>query len=1016
LFKHLRGEDDASINCPLSVSPANEEEILMAAAIRYGYYYDGNIKEDTPNEVVANMIYQAFKHQMDIFLDDKEDGELFTASALTYSTAAKMRQPSLGQDKGVKGAVAEVLSFNYRLSNTPMVISKWKEVASSGILQSNMQDWLNNENRDNQIQIQLHNMDLLVPRSSKFYAERSATQISYRYILPISWILPNDKDTTRDEEMAKAIVWWKYIKDRSSSNHRTHEPRGKNSPLCPEFIKKLKQSLKQLESKTVANRKLRRKSQKETSPNDEEYVDSSDSSRLSPGRFGQLWRKEKRCWSNFADGKGLSVSPGFEAVWRSIDRAKIVGFIQNEEKNESLDDTIRNMHIVIEFRADGFVMGQIPRLISSLVALTNGWLPQNFFDVATRPDVYMPVTTVSSRLDKRMYFHSARYHFHELTSNGLGDDKTGNSLASTINSSSPEDNWELVLRDRLLLSGKGDTTIESIEDEWLLELRDVTSVNLRKQIDKIETEEIVEQSLQSRKEDSTSLPLVDTDAPSGAYSTTLELLRNVIESGRWPTTSDARSKVIKASDTTTNAKLATKKKATISQFPNTESGDIISSGSFTVVNGDIWDSSELPLANSLFPELTKAVFELEKEIIKQSTESPLPAAEGMNRSQQQRHPSSHCAVNRNARFTPHVDSGRGKGQSVSMIVGLGNYTGGETIVEGKPYAIRYDALEFDGWNQLHWTNSFVGERYSLVWFTPEEVSKDEKSTKLNDDERASRLAQLHSNTVPYLPPLKFRHDSTDALVINEILKDDSNNVYFMKPATNMPLGFSLQNHKCILDCGAHIGVFSRYALSQGCEHIIAYEPEPSNYNLLSENLNIIRSQSEECPTIELYQFAVAQSSGLQTLVQARHENSGKQNTWRHSLSQYAVYVDRDTKMSSDKQMNTLQTFEVECKSFFRDVLRSGISFVKIDVEGAEIDILVSEEASYAKNWIDVTNLVFEWSFTKERRIDVFKKAVSNLHKAGFAVHYEGMGSWWDNEGILWPYPTDMIVFAVRDII
>lgn len=1016
MFKHLRGEDDASINCPLSVSPANEEEILMAAAIRYGYYYDGNIKEDTPNEVVANMIYQAFKHQMDIFLDDKEDGELFTASALTYSTAAKMRQPSLGQDKGVKGAVAEVLSFNYRLSNTPMVISKWKEVASSGILQSNMQDWLNNENRDNQIQIQLHNMDLLVPRSSKFYAERSATQISYRYILPISWILPNDKDTTRDEEMAKAIVWWKYIKDRSSSNHRTHEPRGKNSPLCPEFIKKLKQSLKQLESKTVANRKLRRKSQKETSPNDEEYVDSSDSSRLSPGRFGQLWRKEKRCWSNFADGKGLSVSPGFEAVWRSIDRAKIVGFIQNEEKNESLDDTIRNMHIVIEFRADGFVMGQIPRLISSLVALTNGWLPQNFFDVATRPDVYMPVTTVSSRLDKRMYFHSARYHFHELTSNGLGDDKTGNSLASTINSSSPEDNWELVLRDRLLLSGKGDTTIESIEDEWLLELRDVTSVNLRKQIDKIETEEIVEQSLQSRKEDSTSLPLVDTDAPSGAYSTTLELLRNVIESGRWPTTSDARSKVIKASDTTTNAKLATKKKATISQFPNTESGDIISSGSFTVVNGDIWDSSELPLANSLFPELTKAVFELEKEIIKQSTESPLPAAEGMNRSQQQRHPSSHCAVNRNARFTPHVDSGRGKGQSVSMIVGLGNYTGGETIVEGKPYAIRYDALEFDGWNQLHWTNSFVGERYSLVWFTPEEVSKDEKSTKLNDDERASRLAQLHSNTVPYLPPLKFRHDSTDALVINEILKDDSNNVYFMKPATNMPLGFSLQNHKCILDCGAHIGVFSRYALSQGCEHIIAYEPEPSNYNLLSENLNIIRSQSEECPTIELYQFAVAQSSGLQTLVQARHENSGKQNTWRHSLSQYAVYVDRDTKMSSDKQMNTLQTFEVECKSFFRDVLRSGISFVKIDVEGAEIDILVSEEASYAKNWIDVTNLVFEWSFTKERRIDVFKKAVSNLHKAGFAVHYEGMGSWWDNEGILWPYPTDMIVFAVRDII
>ena len=126
-------------------------------------------------------------------------------------------------------------------------------------------------------------------------------------------------------------------------------------------------------------------------------------------------------------------------------------------------------------------------------------------------------------------------------------------------------------------------------------------------------------------------------------------------------------------------------------------------------------------------------------------------------------------------------------------------------------------------------------------------------------------------------------------------------------------------------------------------------------------------------------------------------------------------MNRDTKLSSDKQMNTLQTFEVECKSLFKDVLRSGISFVKIDAEGAEIDILISEEASDSKNWIDTTHLVFEWSFTKERRVDVFKKAVSNLLKAGFSVHYEGMGSWWDNEGILWPYPNDMVVFAVRDI-
>lgn len=33
--------------------------------------------------------------------------------------------------------------------------------------------------------------------------------------------------------------------------------------------------------------------------------------------------------------------------------------------------------------------------------------------------------------------------------------------------------------------------------------------------------------------------------------------------------------------------------------------------------------------------------------------------------------------------------------------------------------IRYNALLFHGWQQKHWTLPFVGERYSVVWFTPQ---------------------------------------------------------------------------------------------------------------------------------------------------------------------------------------------------------------------------------------------------------------------------------------------------------
>jgi hypothetical protein len=65
-------------------------------------------------------------------------------------------------------------------------------------------------------------------------------------------------------------------------------------------------------------------------------------------------------------------------------------------------------------------------------------------------------------------------------------------------------------------------------------------------------------------------------------------------------------------------------------------------------------------------------------------------------------------------------------------------------VEGVAHDIRYEPLEFDGWSQRHWTLPFVGERYSLVWFTPLGVRQedlwwnkeefDSQDTRLSDDD------------------------------------------------------------------------------------------------------------------------------------------------------------------------------------------------------------------------------------------------------------------------------------------
>jgi hypothetical protein len=58
-----------------------------------------------------------------------------------------------------------------------------------------------------------------------------------------------------------------------------------------------------------------------------------------------------------------------------------------------------------------------------------------------------------------------------------------------------------------------------------------------------------------------------------------------------------------------------------------------------------------------------------------------------------------------------------------MIVGLGDYIGGELNIEGEQLDIHYKPVEFDGWNKMHWTMPFIGDRYSLVWFSPAEKNE-----------------------------------------------------------------------------------------------------------------------------------------------------------------------------------------------------------------------------------------------------------------------------------------------------
>lgn len=69
-------------------------------------------------------------------------------------------------------------------------------------------------------------------------------------------------------------------------------------------------------------------------------------------------------------------------------------------------------------------------------------------------------------------------------------------------------------------------------------------------------------------------------------------------------------------------------------------------------------------------------------------------------------------VNKNYKTKPHYDRTAGN----SYIVGLGNYSGGDLIVNSYCHNIRYQPILFEGKKWLHSTNDFIGNRYSIVFF------------------------------------------------------------------------------------------------------------------------------------------------------------------------------------------------------------------------------------------------------------------------------------------------------------
>ena len=118
----------------------------------------------------------------------------------------------------------------------------------------------------------------------------------------------------------------------------------------------------------------------------------------------------------------------------------------------------------------------------------------------------------------------------------------------------------------------------------------------------------------------------------------------------------------------------------------------------------------------------------------------------------------------------------------------------------------------------------------------------------------------------------------------------------------------------VIDCGAHVGVFTRYALSRGAGRVIAIEPEPTNTAVLEEN------------------FAAEIASGRVTLIKAgvwdRKDvitlSDSEDNSARHS------FVSDAPGRSKEQSIPVLPLDDIVAQ-----LPLDRVDFIKMDIEGAE---------------------------------------------------------------------------------
>lgn len=132
----------------------------------------------------------------------------------------------------------------------------------------------------------------------------------------------------------------------------------------------------------------------------------------------------------------------------------------------------------------------------------------------------------------------------------------------------------------------------------------------------------------------------------------------------------------------------------------------------------------------------------------------------------------------------------------------------------------------------------------------------------------------------------------------------------------------LQEAHTVIDCGANVGDMTA-VMAEGGATVHAFEPNP-------HACSVLRKKFEHNPRVHIHEAAVHVSNG--TLRLYLHENSSQDEVyWSNGSSLLA-----DKPNVSDERFVEAQTVDLAA---FIDALPGRIRLIKMDIEGAEVEVL-----------------------------------------------------------------------------